>query len=104
VAVTFVAVVCGWVFFRATTLTAAGGIFYRLFLPAEGRSSPLSGLSLWALLGVLAIAHVVTARGLWRRWVERLPAPLLGGAYALALNFALLLAPDAGRTFIYFQF
>jgi alginate O-acetyltransferase complex protein AlgI len=40
----------------------------------------------------------------WRRWSIRAPAPLLGGAYALALNAALLLAPDAGKTFIYFQF
>ncbi len=104
VALTFAAVVCGWVFFRATTLAAAGGIFHRLFVPAAGRSSPLAGVSLWVLLGVLAVAHAVAARGLWKRWAERLPAPVLGGAYALALNFALLLAPDAGKTFIYFQF
>jgi hypothetical protein len=33
-----------------------------------------------------------------------LPAPVLGTAYAVALNFALLLAPPQGNTFIYFQF
>jgi alginate O-acetyltransferase complex protein AlgI len=41
---------------------------------------------------------------LWKQLSWRLPAPALGMAYALVLNLALLLAPDAGKTFIYFQF
>jgi alginate O-acetyltransferase complex protein AlgI len=104
VAATFLAVVGGWVLFRATTLTTAGAVFHRLLIPASGKSSPMQGLSLWVLLAVLAVGHAVGASGLWRRLSERVPAPVLGTAYAVALNFALLLAPDAGKTFIYFQF
>jgi alginate O-acetyltransferase complex protein AlgI len=102
--VTFLAVCAGWVIFRATTLGLAGSVFHRLVIPASGKTSPLPGLSLFVLVGVLAIAHAVAASGAWRRWSERVPAPVLGTAYAMALNFALLLAPDAGKTFIYFQF
>ena len=57
-----------------------------------------------ASLAVLAIGHFVTATGLWRRVSVRIPAPALGAAYAVFLNIALLLAPDSGKTFIYFQF
>jgi alginate O-acetyltransferase complex protein AlgI len=102
--VTFLAVLAGWVVFRSTSLAAAGGVFHQLLVPCAGKTSPLPGLSLYVLLGVLAVGHAVGATGIWRRWSERVPAPVLGTAYAVALNFALLLAPDAGKTFIYFQF
>lgn len=102
--ITFAAVLAGWVIFRATTLQGAMTVFHRLVINAPGQTSPLPGLSLWVLLGILGIGHLLGATGLWRRWMERTPAPVLGTAYALALNFALLLAPDSGKTFIYFQF
>jgi alginate O-acetyltransferase complex protein AlgI len=102
--VTFLAVLAGWVVFRSTSLAAAGGMFHQLLVPSPGKTSPLPGLSLFVLIGVLAVGHAVGASGAWRRWSERVPAPVLGTAYALALNFAMLLAPDAGKTFIYFQF
>jgi alginate O-acetyltransferase complex protein AlgI len=104
VGLTFVAVLCGWVLFRAQSVGAALGILGRMFAPAFGKGSPLPGLSLWVLLIVMAIAHVAGSRGAWRRWSAHVPAPVLGCAYAVALNLALLLAPDAGQTFIYFQF
>jgi alginate O-acetyltransferase complex protein AlgI len=104
VGLTFLTVIAGWVFFRATTLSAAGSIFHRLVVPSAGKTCPMQGLSLWVLIAVLAVGHWVGSRGLWRRWHERVPAPVLGTAYAVALNFALLLAPDGGKTFIYFQF
>jgi alginate O-acetyltransferase complex protein AlgI len=103
-AVTFAIVCAGWVLFRATSLVMAGTIFERMLIPSAGKTSPLQGLSLWALLAVMAIAHAVGALGLWKRWSVRMPAPALGMAYAFVLNLALLLAPDAGKTFIYFQF
>ena len=34
----------------------------------------------------------------------RLPAPVQGLGYAAAVVLALVLAPDAGKAFIYFQF
>jgi alginate O-acetyltransferase complex protein AlgI len=104
VALTFLAVVCGWVFFRAETLRAARTVLKRLFLPAQGLGSPLPGVSLWVLLATMIIAHAVASRGAWRRWSARVPGPVLGCGYAAALNLALVLAPPAGKTFIYFQF
>ncbi len=105
VALTFAAVTAGWVFFRATTFATAGHVFARLVQPLAGaKGPPLQGLSLWVLLAVLLAAHAVTARGLWRRLSVRLPAPVLGVSYAVVLNLTLLLAPDGGKTFIYFQF
>jgi alginate O-acetyltransferase complex protein AlgI len=104
IALTFLAVLAGWVLFRATKLSLAKAVFARLLIPGDGKPSPLPGFSLWCLLAVLAVCHVVAATGLWRRWSVRLPAPILGGAYAVALNAALLLAPQSGMTFIYFQF
>lgn len=104
IGLTFATVCVGWVFFRATSLATAGAIFERMLVPSAGRSSPLQGLSLWVLLGVLVVAHVMAATGAWKRISLRMPAPALGFGYAVALNFALLLAPDAGKTFIYFQF
>ena len=104
VALTFLVVAGGWVLFRSTTLAGAGAVFARLFRFATGNPTPLPGLSFWCLLAVLAVAHALAASGVWRSWSVRVPAPLLGGAYALALNAALLLAPDSGKTFIYFQF
>jgi alginate O-acetyltransferase complex protein AlgI len=104
VGLTFVAVLCGWVLFRAQTVGAAMAILGRMFAPAVGKGSPLPGLSLWVLLAVMGVAHVVGSRGAWRHWAARVPAPVLGCGYTVALSFALLLAPDAGQTFIYFQF
>lgn len=105
VALTFAVVTAGWVFFRATTFAAAGQVFGRLVQPlATAKGPPLQGLSLWVLLAVLIVAHAVTARGLWRRLSVHLPAPVLGVGYAIVLNLTLLLAPDGGKTFIYFQF
>jgi alginate O-acetyltransferase complex protein AlgI len=104
VGLTFLAVICGWVFFRAQTLDGALAVLGRMFSPSLGKGSPLPGLSLYVLIGVMAVAHAVAASGVWRRWSVRVPAPVLGCGYAVALNFALLLAPDAGKTFIYFQF
>ena len=104
IAATFSIVSAGWVLFRASSLSIAGTIFERMVIPAAGKTSPLQGLSLWVLLIVLAIAHAFAVTGLWKRLSLRVPAPALGMAYALVLNLALLLAPDSGKTFIYFQF
>jgi alginate O-acetyltransferase complex protein AlgI len=104
VAATFSLVSAGWVLFRASSLAVAGTIYERMVVPSAGKTSPLQGLSLWVLLVVLAVAHAAGASGWWKRMSWRLPAPALGAAYALLLNLALLLAPDAGKTFIYFQF
>jgi alginate O-acetyltransferase complex protein AlgI len=104
VALTFSAVLAGLVLFRSTSLTNAGIAFRHLLVPSAGQGSPLPAVSLTVLVGIIVAGHMIGANGIWRQWVVRLPAPVLGTAYAVALNFALLLAPDGGKTFIYFQF
>jgi alginate O-acetyltransferase complex protein AlgI len=41
---------------------------------------------------------------LWKKLAVRLPAPMLGFGYAVVLTLAMVLAPDSGKAFIYFQF
>jgi alginate O-acetyltransferase complex protein AlgI len=102
--VTFGSVCMGFVIFRALSLGGLAAALARLFSVVPGKGSPLPGFSLWTLLGVMAIAHAIGTTGGWRRWSVRVPAPALACGYVIAVNLALVLAPDAGKTFIYFQF
>lgn len=104
VAVTFLAVALGWVLFRATTFTSAWLIFGRLFVSTPGERTPLHDGGLWYTVAVVAVAHLIGSYGWWKPLKERLPAPALGFGYAAVLTLTLLLAPDNGRAFIYFQF
>jgi alginate O-acetyltransferase complex protein AlgI len=104
VALTFLSVCVGWVFFRAESLSAALTILHRMIVPHVGYGSPLHNRSLWYLVGLMAICHALALTGAWKRWAVRLPAPVLGFGYATALTLALLLAPDSGKAFIYFNF
>src|SRR5439155_1130670 len=62
VALTFVCVCVGWVFFRATTFTTAAIILERMVIPHAGSGTPLNGISFWCLLGVLGLGHGVPER------------------------------------------
>jgi alginate O-acetyltransferase complex protein AlgI len=104
VVVTFGSVCAGFVIFRTLSLGGTAAVFARLFSVIPGKASPLPGVSLWLLLGAMALAHAIGATGGWRRWSARMPAPALACGYVIAVNLALVLAPDAGKTFIYFQF
>jgi alginate O-acetyltransferase complex protein AlgI len=104
VALTFVSVCIGWVFFRATSFTAAATILQHMFVPTRLGRCPLHDGGFWYTVAAMVLAHVLGASGLWQRWRERVPAPALGLGYALLLTLTLVLAPDEGRAFIYFQF
>jgi alginate O-acetyltransferase complex protein AlgI len=104
IAVTFLAVCLGWIFFRATTFSIGLTMFRQLVPGHTGLPSPLTASSFWALMFVVVVCHVVALRGLWNRLALRLPEPVLGVAYATALTLALVLAPGTGKAFIYFQF
>jgi alginate O-acetyltransferase complex protein AlgI len=101
---TFLCVCAGWVFFRATTFGAAATILHRMVVRTHGLGPPLHNRSLWYTLAVVALCHVLAQRGLWKRMAVRLPAPVMGFGYAVVMTLALVLAPDAGKAFIYFQF
>lgn len=93
-----------WVFFRSTTFAAAAAMLRRLFVPTGGLPSPLPTGSFWTLIAIVAAAHALGTRPGWRAISSRLPAPALGLGYAAALTLALLLTPNTGSAFIYFQF
>jgi alginate O-acetyltransferase complex protein AlgI len=101
---TLLAVMLGWVLFRATDFTKALEVYTGLFTHQTGMASPMAIASLIWLLAGVAIAHFCGATGLARRLDARLPASAVGVAYAAAVVVALVLAPDAGKVFIYFQF
>jgi alginate O-acetyltransferase complex protein AlgI len=103
-AFTLFCVCLGWVFFRAQTFGEAATFFKHLFTPQIGLGPPLSPRSLWYTVLVVAICHLVAQRGVWKKAAEYAPAPVLGFGYAVVLTLALVLAPDSGKAFIYFQF
>jgi alginate O-acetyltransferase complex protein AlgI len=129
-AVTFLGVCLGWVLFFTASIEAetsmarlnkvaageavtgegysalqeTGVILHKLVVPTDGQGPPLHNRGLWLTVLVVAACHVVAARGTWRWIAVRLPAPVMGFGYAAMLTLALVLAPDAGRAFIYFQF
>jgi alginate O-acetyltransferase complex protein AlgI len=100
---TFTCVAVGWVFFRATTLATALTLLGRVATSCSGLNTPIPRLSLIYTLLFIWVCHAVACWVPWRR-LWRLPAPIQGFGYAAALILAQVLAPDAGKAFIYFQF
>jgi alginate O-acetyltransferase complex protein AlgI len=101
---TFCCVCAGWVFFRATTFGSAAEVLKRLALPHAGLPAPPRPHTFWCVaVGVLA-CHALGGSGAWKRLAGRLPPPVLGLGYAAAASLALVLAPEVGKAFIYFQF
>lgn len=104
VGLTLLCVAVGWVFFRAASFGTAIEILGRLALPCGGAAAPVPLAGFWGTLLVFAAAHGLAARGGWTAVARRLPSPLLGLGYAAILVTALVLAPAAGKVFVYFQF
>lgn len=100
---TFLCVSLAWVFFRPD-IAGSWEILNRLFVPHGGFSLPLHNRSLWYTVLFLLACHVLVARGWWQQaWDAASPAAL-GVGLAVCLTAAMLLAPQTGRTFIYFTF
>jgi alginate O-acetyltransferase complex protein AlgI len=105
VVLTFLAVCVGWVFFRAQSLAAAGVILRGMVGGAIGLSLAREGVQeVLACLAVILAGHVLGSFRWPARLPQKLPAPLAGAALAAALTLYLLLQPDTGTGFIYFQF
>jgi hypothetical protein len=101
---TFTTVSLAWIFFRATTFAGAATMFQRMFSAHTGMGLPMSKVSLIVLAGVVFVSHAMALSGGWKKASIRIPAPLLGVSYAVVLTLALVLSPDSGKAFIYFQF
>jgi alginate O-acetyltransferase complex protein AlgI len=104
IAVTFLSVCAGWVFFRSTTFASATTILKHMLLFHAGRPVPLPTPILLFLAAVIGLGYLTVASGLWKRWAFRLPGPVWGASYAGVLTLALTLAPQTTKVFIYFQF
>jgi alginate O-acetyltransferase complex protein AlgI len=100
---TFVCVAVGWIFFRSTTFDGALTLLHRLVAWSPGLGTPLPRVGLVNTLVFMWVCHGVACWTPWKK-VWRLPAPLQGFAYAAAIILAQVLAPDAGKAFIYIQF
>jgi alginate O-acetyltransferase complex protein AlgI len=104
VLLTFLCVSLAWVFFRAATFASAATLFRRLLVRHEGLPAPLPYVSFCYLVGLVVVCQLFTRWGWWQRLGSYVPAPVTGLAYALVATVALVLIPDSGKTFIYFQF
>lgn len=82
----------------------AMAMYERMFSLQLGLALPLHNRSLWYTAGFVLICHLLVKRGWWQQVYARLPAPVLGVGYAVCLCAAMVLAPDSGSSFIYFQF
>jgi D-alanyl-lipoteichoic acid acyltransferase DltB (MBOAT superfamily) len=101
--ITFFCVSLCWVLFQPE-LAKSVVVFKKLFHIRHGLGPPLNNRSLWSLVGFLFACQWLVRSGAWSAIYRRLPAPVLGTGYAVCLCAALVLAPDNGTTFIYFQF
>ena len=104
VALTLACVGVGWVFFRSPNFGTAATVLGRLAWPGPGLVEPLPAFNVALTVALVVAGHALARRGLWARLADRVPAPVLGAGYGLALTGCLLLAPPSGQTFIYFQF
>jgi alginate O-acetyltransferase complex protein AlgI len=104
VVLTFMGVTLAWVVFRASSTGQAFQILRYLFSVRSGAEPALAVSVFWFAVMMLAIGHLFTAKGWWRRLAPRLPPVALGWGYATVLTMTLILAPEPGKTFIYFQF
>jgi hypothetical protein len=79
-------------------------LYGRMFSFTSGKPLPLSSNGLWYTVAFVAICHLLVRYEVWQRIHARLPAPILGACYATCLCVAMLLTPERGTAFVYFQF
>ena len=130
-ALTFACVCLGWIFFVTGSLeaearlmaeaanakagtriaavsysaySASRTVLERMLVIHDGKASELHNRSLWYTVLVMVLCHVLAQRGVWKKMAIRMPAPVMGFGYAIVLTLAMVLAPDSGTAFIYFQF
>ena len=100
---TFFCVSLCWVLFQPD-LSKSLAVFERMVYLHPGAHAVLAAQSLWWTAGFLLACQLLVRSGVWGEVYRWLPAPVLGVGYAVCLCAALVLAPDGGTTFIYFQF
>jgi alginate O-acetyltransferase complex protein AlgI len=95
----------GLVIFRSSSLTSASLMLARMFHPLAGAGLSAETLLIaLAIIGCIAIAHLLGNLRIVRRLETLVPAPVLGAAMAVQFLLIQLLIPEDGKPFIYFQF
>jgi alginate O-acetyltransferase complex protein AlgI len=105
VALTFLTFCTTLVVFRAQSLGQSWIMLQRMFVPdGIGAAAPVSLFMIACLMALVAIGYWIARNERWRGLMDAVPATMLGVGYSLAITFALVMTPQAGKTFIYFQF
>jgi alginate O-acetyltransferase complex protein AlgI len=104
VALTFLAVLVGWILFRAPTFHQAGAYLTGMFRLQGGLGCPIPISCFWQVLAVVVAGHWLGHQDRWQRLYLHAPAPMRGLGYACLLIVTLMLAPVTSQMFIYFQF
>lgn len=90
--------------FRCPTLSLARVMLRRMLAGVGGGGLPLHPSGLYLTMAAVVVCHLASHTDHWERIFERLPAAVRGVAYGAALTLALVVAPNASKAFIYFQF
>jgi alginate O-acetyltransferase complex protein AlgI len=105
VAMTFLSVCIGWVFFRAQSFADAALILERMFRPISGASIPaVDALIALSCLALVFFCHLGTQLVDVGRITRVVPLPVMGATFALLILFVQMFASIKNQTFIYFQF
>jgi alginate O-acetyltransferase complex protein AlgI len=103
VALTFATFCLTLVIFRNATLQSGLSMLERMFASSAGSGIPMNDRGLWYTVILVAVCHVLGAWEVHKRSF-RVPAPIQGLACAAAATLALVLCPELGKAFVYFQF
>lgn len=104
VTLTFLAVLVGWVLFRAPTFAQAGAYLSGMFCFQQGLGCPIPHAVFWQALAAVALGHYLGHNDRWQTLLYAVPAPVRGLGYACLVIVVLVLAPMTAQMFIYFQF
>jgi len=105
-ALTFLCLYQGLVLFRSPTFALTQAIYSRLWIPVNGKDidHPYGYNLLLLIVAGFVLFHVAACRQWWERLSLRLPTPVLGFAYMLALILCMVMAPIFVKPFLYMQF
>lgn len=104
--VTFFCIYQCFVMFRAQTFALTQAMYHRLWVPTAGKhiEHPYGYSLFWSIVVVFVLAHVIGCRQWWERISLRLPMPVLGFTYVVALILCMVMAPIFEKPFLYMQF
>ncbi len=105
-ALTLFCVYQGFVLFRAQTFEITQAMYERLWVPVGGNGidHPYGYGLFWCIVAGFAFAHVAACRQWWERFSLRMPTPILGFTYVVALVLCMVMAPVFEKPFLYMQF